>query len=254
MGRLKALIEEGNRSVFAPRERSRTRIGYPRQNTHLLWSRRPLSDKSLRLRRMTTTFPRLLPIPLFCLIARRMSVRSKTSEDSFAEVEMYRSTTTRWIATPLLAAAIVAQSFAGVDSASCQCAGSEPGVGAATCGCCCSQGAREQGSCCCSKPGTRSASPGPSSAEAQATSASCCPAKTSARPYRCGCNHRPPEPVAPVNTGRVDVNRIQLLLSWFDVSFERTSIPRLGPESRHASVGHSVSSPSVQVLCCTWLT
>ncbi len=209
---------------------------------------------------MSVAFRRLLLHPDFFLIARRLTVRSKRSEDSLAEVEMYRSTATRWIATPLLAVAIIAQSFAGVESVSCQCSGSEVGEGGSSCGCHCPQGSRDEVPGCCSKAVTRSASPGPSAtgmcatAETHATSASCCLAKAPARACRCGCSHLPSDPVPPMNTGQIDTNRVQLLLGWFDVSLVRTSIPRVGSEIRHDSLGSSASGPSVQVLCCTWLT
>lgn len=154
---------------------------------------------------------------------------------------MFHGTATRWITAPLLTMAVVAQSLAAVPPVSCQCSTSGSSVQAQTC-CCCSRQAREQKFCCCSKTQNRH------------SQQSCCPAKAAGRVCHCGCSHRESEPATPAPSGQSEVNWESLLAECDQAMIEVTVKPKLGSQTRGDSLALLASAPSVQVLCCIWLT
>lgn len=155
---------------------------------------------------------------------------------------MDRCTLTRWITAPLLAMSVVVQSFASALPAPCHCATAEESVcGSRSCGCC-SQEAREQKCCCCSKK------------TCCFQRQSCCPAKTAGMECHCGCSQRQHEPVAPVPSSQSEVSWESLFAECDQTTIEPTAKPGLRIAASGNRVLIDASAPSVQVLCCIWLT
>lgn len=148
----------------------------------------------------------------------------------------------RRIATPLISMAVLVQSFAAASGATCQC--SVDSVAPPNSSCCCSQRLVEQKSCCCSKGVVR-----------LEKETGCCPANAAGKECHCGCSDRHHEPTTPVPSGQPDGNWKSLFAECDQARTESTTAkPGLGTQARSDNVLLNASAPSVQVLCCIWLT
>lgn len=166
-----------------------------------------------------------------------------------SEADMFGAKVTRWFTTPLLTVAVVVQSFAATGLESCECSTSSNSARANAC--CCVQQTCEQKSCCCSATRDEIQS---SALERQKKSTPCCSSNVAGHACQCGCCDRHPEPVTPAPSSLSDVNWESLFVECYDATTPVSTQPRLGTTLHYDGVWSFASTPSVQVLFCTWLT
>ncbi len=133
----------------------------------------------------------------------------------------------------LLIAALLSNTAFASGLSSCHCSISENA-------CCCKTPAKANGSCCQKSRKVKSCQ----SSQSSCKGSSC----------QCGCQNRSPVPVAPTETSQ---SRVQLEFSYVS-SFLTTLVYNTSGNDGKNLVASSDSGssipPSVQVLCCTWLT
>ncbi len=163
------------------------------------------------------------------------------------------STTTRWMTTPLLIVAVLAQSCAAMSVGVCGC-GDMSGQNSQSC--CCDQQARDSGRGCCS---SRS-----ESVSVESVEHSCCQqsqercskeqAVEKTAECHCGCSDQMPAPLAPTPVPQSSFNWDALLCACFAAHIEETDLTLL--ERTVITESNLLSEPasSLQVLFCVWLT
>ncbi len=162
---------------------------------------------------------------------------------------MFRGTVTRWLTTPLLTMAVIAQSFVVTSPAMCHCSTSASSVSAQRC--CCSPEAQDQNSCCCSTTKDDIQS---SRLDRNKNGTSCCASYVAGQTCQCGCSDRHPEPVTPTPSSLLDMNWESLFVACSNATMTVSAEPRVSMTPRYDGFRSFASALSVQVLCCIWLT